>query len=132
FRSGSTDAGLNIFSYSPTGTTTFTAGELAFVGTATWSISPALYTAMLTAPDAGDIHFPADDITDLPTAQVLGTYSVLFPPPQPPTIVVDPTELESTQTPDAVVELDLSIHNDGDENLDWTITETAFAGQSLG
>jgi hypothetical protein len=76
FRGSSTDAGLNIWSYSGTGTTTFTAGQVAFTGSATWSVSPAFYAALVTAPASGDIYFPADTSDDIGAAQLLGTYSV--------------------------------------------------------
>lgn len=75
-----TDPGLNIWGYSATSTTTFTEGAQAFSGEATWSISPLIYAAMLTAPNDGNIYFPADDISDISSgAMVLGTYSVVRP-----------------------------------------------------
>ncbi len=80
FRGGSnTDFGMNIWSYSSTGTTTFTIGSQAFTGEATWSITPELYAAMLTAPESGNIYFPADTSDDIPSVASLGTYSVLLP-----------------------------------------------------
>ena len=79
FRSGNTDAGMNIWSYSATSPTTFTEGSQAFTGEATWSITPELYAAMLTAPENGNIYFPADSSDDIPSATLLGTYSVIMP-----------------------------------------------------
>ncbi len=84
FRGSNTDNGLNIWSYSATGTTTFTSGSQAFTGEATWSITPELYAAMLTAPASGNIYFPADTSDDIPSATLLGTYSVIFPGVEPP------------------------------------------------
>jgi len=85
FRSVNTDPGLNIWSYSATTPTTFTTGEQAFTGDATWDISPELYNALLTAPASGNVYFPADDVSDLATATLLGTYSVILPGGPPPT-----------------------------------------------
>jgi hypothetical protein len=75
-----TDPGLNVWSYSSAGTTTFTAGSVAFTGSGTWTLPAAFYTAALAGSLGGNIYFPADDITDLPTAQVLGTYTVTAVP----------------------------------------------------
>ncbi|MGB6082646.1 T9SS type A sorting domain-containing protein [Moheibacter sp.] len=79
FRGSNTDSGMNIWSYSTTATTTFTTGSQAFTGEATWSITPELYAAMLTAPSSGNIYFPADTSDDIPSATLLGTYTVLLP-----------------------------------------------------
>src|SRR5690606_34535943 len=98
FRSSGTDAGLNIWSYSGTATTTFTTGQVAFSGTATWNIDAALYTVMVNnAPTSGDLYFPADDTGDLATAQLLGTYSVILPgEPSDPIAQVTPASLGFT------------------------------------
>lgn len=77
------DPGLNIWGYSATSTTTFTSGSQAFTGDVTWSISPELYAALLTAPEGGNVYFPADDATDLATATMLGTYRVILPGVEP-------------------------------------------------
>ncbi|NLN32696.1 MAG: hypothetical protein GX159_03760, partial [Flavobacteriaceae bacterium] len=81
YRGGSSaDPGMNIYSYSGTSTTTFTEGEQAFTGEATWNISEALYNALITAPESGNLHFPADDISDVGnTATLIGTYRVILP-----------------------------------------------------
>ena len=50
FRLNNTDPGLNVFSYSATATSTFTAGQLAFTGAGTWTVTAAAYTALLTSP----------------------------------------------------------------------------------
>ncbi len=80
FRFGTTDPGLNIYSWSPAATVSFTEGSLAFVGSATWSITAASYANLLAGATSGNIYFPADDAGDLPTAQILGTYSVIPAP----------------------------------------------------
>jgi len=79
FRSSNTDPGMNIYSYSATSPTTFTTGSQAFTGAATWDISADLYNALLTAPASGNVYFPADDVSDLATATLLGTYTVILP-----------------------------------------------------
>lgn len=78
FRGGAgSDPGLNVWSFSSDSTVTFTAGSLAFVGSATWDVSAAAYADMLAGNSSGDIYFPADTFDDLPSAQVLGQYRVV-------------------------------------------------------
>ncbi|RMH09815.1 MAG: hypothetical protein D6695_12510 [Planctomycetota bacterium] len=82
FRGGSgTDTGLNIWSFSSDSTVTFTAGSLAFVGSATWALSAAEYSDMLNGNSSGTIYFPADTFDDIPSAVALGTYRVVVPSP---------------------------------------------------
>jgi hypothetical protein len=75
-----TDAGLNIFSFSSDSTVTFTAGGQAFIGSATWSLDAADYADMLAGNLSGDLYFPADDIGDLSSASLLGTWRVIPAP----------------------------------------------------
>jgi len=106
------DAGLNIWSYSAVTTTTFTSGQVAFAGTATWSLAPAVYTAMLTAPNSGNLYFPADDSTDIAGATLLGTYTVIHPGPNnPPAATVAPTSLSFTVAANATATQSLNIAN---------------------
>ena len=78
FRNSGTDPGLNIWGYSATSPTTFTTGQQAFTGTVTWTVSTAVYNAMLTAPDAGgEVYFSADSVGSLGTATLIGKYSVV-------------------------------------------------------
>ncbi len=80
FRGNSgTDPGLNIYSYTDDPNSTFTAGAQAFSGSATWTLTPAEYSAMLDANTNGNIYFPADTSDDIAGATLLGTYSVTFP-----------------------------------------------------
>ncbi len=82
FRSGfGSDAGLNIYNFSDDPTVTFTAGSLAFVGSATWDLDADEYADMLAGNSSGDIYFPADSSGDVPNAAFLGTYSVIVPAP---------------------------------------------------
>src|SRR5690606_32531854 len=120
-----TDAGLNIWSYSATSPTTFTAGQVAFTGTATWSITPELYAAMLTAPSSGNLYFPADDTSDLATATLLGTYTVIGggSGPTDPVAQVTPTSLDFTVEVDDSDSAPLTIANIGGGTLTWSIAE---------
>ena len=82
YRSGSgSDPGLNIYSWSPDSNVTFTAGSLAFVGSGTWTVSSAAFTDMINGARSGNLYFPADSVDDIPTASLLGTYSVYVPEP---------------------------------------------------
>src|SRR5690606_3635902 len=124
FRGSDTDAGLNIWSYSATGTTTFTAGQVAFTGSATWSISPATYAAMLTAPTSGNLYFPADTSDDIGGAVLLGTYAVTTGGGGgDPAIAVNPGSLDFDVDAGDSSSSTLTIANTGGGVLDFTITE---------
>ncbi|MGB1308003.1 MAG: T9SS type A sorting domain-containing protein [Oceanihabitans sp.] len=69
-----------MWTYTDDPTSDFVTGTQAFSGSATWTVDPAEYTAMLAAPASGNIYFTADDVTDLPGATLLGTYSVSILP----------------------------------------------------
>jgi hypothetical protein len=83
YRSGSSDPGLNIYSWSDDATVTFTAGSLAFVGSGTWNLDPNEYADMLAGAVSGDLYFPADSEDDIAGATMLGTYRVI---PEPATL----------------------------------------------
>ena len=124
FRAGAgADTGLNVWSYSSASTTTFTAGQVAFAGTATWNVSPAIYAAMLTAPTGGDVYFPADDVGDLATATLLGTYQVILPVSGTPVASVTPTSLSFTVDEGDSASDVLTIANTGGGTLNWTLVE---------
>jgi hypothetical protein len=75
---GGSDPGLNLWSWSTDFTVSFTAGETAFTGSATWTLDSAAYADMLAGgATGGDIYFAADTEDDLPGAQVIGTYAVV-------------------------------------------------------
>ena len=84
FRSGGSDQGLNIWTYTDDPTSDIIAGTQAFSGSATWTISSGAYNDALNGSLGGDIYFPADDINDLPAATLLGQYTVTIPPPPAP------------------------------------------------
>ena len=73
---GDASGGLNIWSTSTSSTLDFIIGQLAFSGSATWSVGNDVYLAALAGAGAGNVYFPADDITDLERAVVLGTWAV--------------------------------------------------------
>jgi hypothetical protein len=77
------DPGLNMWSYATQTTHGFTAGSLAFTGSATWNVSAATYAAILGSAGigGGNVYFPADDVADLSTASLIGTYVVSVPEP---------------------------------------------------
>lgn len=78
--SSSSDNGLNMWSFSSDSTVSFTAGSQAFAGSATWNIDSAAYALLLSGNSSGNIYFPADDASDIPGAQALGTYNVIPAP----------------------------------------------------
>jgi hypothetical protein len=80
FTSGLTDPGLNIFAWSSDASVTFTAGTQAFQGSATWTLAADDYAEMLAGNTSGNLYFPADNLPDLPGAQILGTYRVIPTP----------------------------------------------------
>ena len=81
----STGFGLNVWAYTDDPTSDFVAGLIAFSGSATWTLDPGDYAAMLGGPASGLIYFPADDDFDLSNATVLGewekTSSTVIPLP---------------------------------------------------
>lgn len=77
---GGSDPGLNLWSFSSDTTVTFTAGSVAFVGSATWNLDANEYADMLAGMMSGNIYFPADTFDDIDGATVLGTYSVVPAP----------------------------------------------------
>jgi hypothetical protein len=80
YRDLSTDTGLNVYDYSDDASVSFTSGSLAFTGSATWTLDSDAYDDLLAGTVSGDIYFEADRITDLPNAQILGSYRVVPAP----------------------------------------------------
>ena len=77
------DRGLNVWSYTASLTTTFTAGSPAFTGSLTSIVPPDVYAAALAGPGAGDIYFAAEDATGITGATLLGTWSLVGGPSEP-------------------------------------------------
>jgi uncharacterized protein (TIGR03382 family) len=80
FRGGAADPGLNVWSYSTNSTSSVTAGIQAFSGSATWTVSPAVYASLISANTSGTIYFPADTSDDITAATAIGEYSVVPAP----------------------------------------------------
>ncbi len=59
---------------------TFTAGSLAFVGSATWALDANEYADMLAGSMSGNVYFPADTVDDIAGATAIGTYLVVPTP----------------------------------------------------
>jgi len=74
------NAGLNVWSYSTSTSSTFTAGQQAFTGSATWNISAGAYADLLDGPSSGDIYFAADTDDDLAAATVIGQWRIVPAP----------------------------------------------------
>ena len=74
---GGSDPGLNIWSFSSDNTVTFTAGSLAFVGSATWALDANEYADMLAGSMSGNVYFPADTVDDIAGATAIGAYLVV-------------------------------------------------------
>lgn len=68
------DTGLNVFDYTDDGSSDFVAGNQAFSGFATWAVTPDAYAAALAGATSGLVYFPADDISDLSGATVIGEW----------------------------------------------------------
>ena len=82
FRGGTTDPGLNIWSYTNDPTSDFEVGVQAFSGSATWSLDADDYANMLIGGERnGNIWFVADTVDDLDDAVVIGEYNVIIPTP---------------------------------------------------
>lgn len=79
--SSTTSFGLNFWSWTDDATSTFTEDEVAFLGSATWSITSSVYAAMLAGNTSGNLYFPADTDDDIPGAILLGTWEVAVPAP---------------------------------------------------
>lgn len=83
YRDSATDPGLNVYFFADGGalaTVSFTTGQQAFQGTATWTIPAEFYDFIVANGAAsGDIYFPADSLGDLQLATLIGTYDTIIP-----------------------------------------------------
>jgi len=75
--------GLNVFSYLGGDTSSFTTGQTAFSGSATWNVSTATYAAMLAGNTGGTIYFAADTDSDIPGATAIGEWANISAVPLP-------------------------------------------------
>lgn len=74
---GTSDPGLNVWSYTNDAASQFTAGVQAFSGSATWNLDSAMYALALAGPQSGGVYFVADSLADVDSAQLLGTWAVV-------------------------------------------------------
>lgn len=70
------DNGLNVWSFTDDLQMTFTAGQLAFSGQASWTVSAANYASAINGALAGNVYAPADDMADISNASLIGTWQV--------------------------------------------------------
>ncbi len=75
--SSGADPGFNIWGFTAATSASFTAGQLAFTGSVTWTVTPAVYNAAMTAPTGGDVYYVADGLGMLGTATLIGKYTVV-------------------------------------------------------
>lgn len=76
FRGGSQDPGLNIFGMTQSPNLSFTAGALAFIGEATWTIGEGAYKLAMNGAQSGNLFFPADTVDDRDNAFILGSWAL--------------------------------------------------------
>lgn len=73
------DPGYNLWSWTNDPTADFVAGTVAFTGEFTATLTPDDYAEYLTAPNGGDLYFPADSADDVADATLIGRYIVMLP-----------------------------------------------------
>lgn len=79
--SAGTSFGFNVWSFSTDSTVGVTAGEIAFIGSTTWTVDSADYAEMLAGNITGDIFFGADSDDDIASGAVnIGTWNVVPAP----------------------------------------------------
>ena len=77
-------AGLNLYNFASG--LDFTAGEQAFSGSGTWTLSPDAYAELISGNTTGDVYAPADTDDDLTAgAAVIGQWTVTGAIPEPST-----------------------------------------------
>ena len=77
------DLGLNVWSYVAGNVSSFTAGQTAFSGSATWNLSTTEYAAMLAGNTGGTIYFAADGDNEIPGATAIGEWANISAVPLP-------------------------------------------------
>ena len=89
-RFGGTDPGLNLFALASDQEATFTAGQTAFTGSATWTLTPDDYASALAGGDqVGNIFFPASSVGDISGLTRIGQFSVVTTAvPEPSSLAV--------------------------------------------
>lgn len=86
----SADTGLNVWLFSSDSQMSFTAGELAFSGQASWTVDATAYASALNGAQSGNVYAPADQSTDIPNASLIGTWEVIGATdvPEPSTLAI--------------------------------------------
>jgi len=77
--SGATDPGLNLWSYSASASN-FVAGQQAFIGSATWTLTPDRYMEMLAGNSSGNIYANIDSSANIPGNGIIGTWALIPTP----------------------------------------------------
>jgi hypothetical protein len=77
---GVNDPGLNLWSFSTAATVNFTAGQQAFTGSATWTMTADHYANMLAGGTSGNIYADADTVDDISSARLIGQWRVVPTP----------------------------------------------------
>lgn len=72
--------GLNFWSWTNDDPTDFVAGTVAFTGSATWDLDAGDYAELLAGNSFGDLYAFADNDDDIPSATVIGQWSVVPAP----------------------------------------------------
>lgn len=75
-----TDNGLNIFDISSGPTLDFSAGRRAFTGSIRMRLNSTFYNNLAAGNTSGNIYFPAENDSQIPGAEILGTYRVVPAP----------------------------------------------------
>ncbi|MBF2058371.1 MAG: hypothetical protein IGQ45_14435 [Cyanobacterium sp. T60_A2020_053] len=84
FRANSgTDLGLNIFSFTDDSPASFTSGSQAFTGEGTWNLNSTNYLEMVNGNSSGLLYFPADTVSDIDTATLIGEWERFTPTTTP-------------------------------------------------
>jgi hypothetical protein len=72
--------GLNVWTYTNDATSDFTAGQVAFSGSGTWTLSATSYADALAGNTSGNIYFAADSDDDISGATLLGSWTTIPAP----------------------------------------------------
>jgi hypothetical protein len=88
--SESTSTGLNVWSFARGFSMTFTAGELAFSGQASWTVDAASYLSALNGAQDGNVYAPAFNDGQIANATLIGTWEVIGATdvPEPSTLAI--------------------------------------------
>lgn len=78
---GITSFGINVWSYTPDATSSVTAGQQAFDGSATWTVDAGVYASLLAGNLFGDVYLGADTDDDIGNGTTfVGTWAVVPAP----------------------------------------------------